>query len=106
MIVRPSASSYTLSHEVGHLLGLGEGYGDLAIRAIGAAPVVPGGGPDHGTLPGEEGTPMANPGEAGRDANRRQLAAIVGYAEAALAQGGSQGRYGATVRHYRARWAP
>ncbi len=97
----PLAIPYTLSHEVGHLLGLGEGYGDLVTAWVGSARL-----PariERGTLPGDEGTPMALPDDAGPDANERQLQAIVGYAEAALAQGGRVGRYGDTVDHYRAR---
>ncbi len=104
MILGPHASRYTMAHEVGHLLGLGEGYRLYVTRTIRSGGVDLPAAHERRTIPEQAGTPMAMRTEAGRDANEAQLDAIVGYARAALRAAGNGRRYGPAVDQYRARY--
>lgn len=102
MVIGPRASDYTLRHEVGHVLGLGEGYRDYLTWAR------PGilASSESRTIPEASGTPMARSPEAGRDPNDDQRSAILRYALDARAASGIPGQYGPSVAGYRARITP
>ncbi len=102
MILAYDCSHYVIAHEIGHLLGHGEGYADYLryVERNGhriAAEV------ERRTVPGAEGTPMASSGTAGRDPNADQLTAIVTYCVRAKAEIRAERAFGPEVDGYRAR---
>jgi len=103
MLLGPGATRYTIGHEIGHVLGLGEGYYDhfLRTRSDSGAQILSGRFRRR-TVRGTEGSPMARPEDAGRDATPGQVEAILDYANAALGRS-SGGHYGPQVDGYRAR---
>jgi hypothetical protein len=102
---------YTIGHEVGHVLGLGEGYRltEVFEEPDPSRPDEPPHslGYQYATIPGDEGTPMARLEQAGRTLNQAQRNALLGYclgARAAARRGRVTGRdYGPRVLGYRAR---
>lgn len=84
------------------MLGLGEGYRDY-LRYVERNGHQIAAEPDRRTIPGAEGTPMALPGDAGRDPNDDQLSAIVTYCLRARAETTADRAFGPEVDGYRAR---
>lgn len=103
IVLGPGHTRYTISHEVGHVLGLGEGYYDRLrwTRTASGSSVLA--GSERVTDPPARGSPMALPDDSGPDASQGQVRAILVYALAALAAAPSSGQFGPEVDGYRAR---
>ena len=98
---------YVISHETGHVLGLGEGY-QLEVVTWVRRPV-PGrrglpGTVRQGPVSGREGTPMAPGSHWGRTANMEQTRSIAEFALDALpSRPAPPGQYGDMINGYRSR---
>lgn len=102
VILSSRYTDYTIAHEVGHILGLGEGHREyLEYTDRNGHRILS--GAERRTTPGAEGTPMALPAQAGRDPNEDQLQAIIEYSIRARDQVSGEGSFGPEVDGYRAR---